>query len=253
MRSMADETLWKRARRSAAMERPARGDGRVSSARERVRRALRLARCAVLGPLISGCLYDAEVPCSPGQVLVNDAVCVCAEGSALTDQGCVPCGQNEVAGANGCVCADGTSRAAEGAPCEAGPSALGVACDTQGAPCSDAAYNVCHVTSDSGGSATGGYCTEACTSSEDCEGGYACDVAATPTYCRRPPTGMGLACASNDDCAGNEASFCEGFMLHQCVVANCSTAAQDCFPGTKCCDFTAFGAPAPFCLPDGAC
>jgi hypothetical protein len=200
-----------------------------------------------VGSLLLGCLYDADDRCSPGTVLVGETVCVCTEGSVLTDEGCVVCGENEVAGSGGCVCAAGFSRSSEGAPCQAAASALGLACDASSAPCTDPTYNVCHVTS-----GTSGYCTEGCASSGDCDGGFACDTTATPAYCRRPPTGAGQTCSADAECAGTEATMCETFMSHQCVVV-CDVAAPDCFPGMTCCDFTMFGAPAPFCLPEGSC
>lgn len=247
---MANEVSTSVARNGVAADVRAIGNPGARGAWRQRWRVPRIVSLSLLGALIHGCLYDSDDPCSPGQVILDDAVCVCADGSALTDRGCIPCGENEVAGSGACVCAAGFSRTSEGAPCAAEPSLLGLACDTESAPCSDATYSLCHV-SDGAGSA--GYCTEACASSEDCDGSYACDTTTSSPYCRRPPTGTGLACATDADCAGNEASLCESFMLHACVVANCSPTAQDCFPGTKCCDFTAFGAPAPFCLPDGAC
>lgn len=243
---MANVALSNRTSQRTALVRTERGEGPRRGSGFGRRRWVRAAALAAMGCLLLGCLYDADDPCSPGTVLSGGTVCVCAEGSVLTDDGCVDCGENEVADSAGCVCATGFSRASEGAPCESGPSALGVACDTASAPCADATYSVCHVTSD-----TGGYCTEGCTASADCEGGFACDTTATPAYCRRPPTGAGTTCSGDADCAGTEATLCENFMLNQCVVV-CADAA-DCFPGTKCCDFTMFGAPAPFCLPDGSC
>lgn len=224
----------------------ARGLG-FPSASWALKRAGRLCIWAMLGALSSGCLYDADDRCSPGQVLVDGVTCVCAEGSALTEAGCTPCGDNEVSGGSACVCAPGFSRATVDSPCSLAPSALGAACDTATMSCSDEAYSLCQPSN-----GTAGYCTQVCTTSDDCEGGYACDVAATPPYCRRPPSGAGRACTANADCADTEATLCEAYMLHQCVVV-CDVAAPDCFPGTQCCDFTMFGAPAPFCLPLGAC
>jgi hypothetical protein len=225
----------------------ARGEGSKCAAGPERRRWLRCVGLAFTATLLLGCLYDADDRCSPGTVLFGGTVCVCAEGSALTDEGCVVCGENEVAGAGGCVCAVGFSRSSEGAPCQAAASALGLTCDTLSAPCADTTYDVCHVTN-----GTGGYCTKSCADSGDCDGGFACDTAATPPYCRRPPAGAGMTCSGDADCAGTEATLCESRMSHQCVVV-CDAAAQDCFPGLKCCDFTMYGAPAPFCLPDGSC
>jgi hypothetical protein len=203
---------------------------------------------AGLAAIVAACVYDSDDRCSPGQVLFDDYRCTCAEGAVLTAQGCVPCGENEVPGGSGCVCAEGFSRPTDDTPCQALPSALGVACEVTGAPCSDPSYSLCFAAS-----GTAGYCTSECTTSEECVGGYVCDVAAAPPYCRRPPTGFGRACETDADCADTEATYCDSFTLHQCVVRDCSPANQDCFPGTRCCDLSQFGVPAPLCLPNGAC
>lgn len=199
------------------------------------------------GLALSGCVYDADDRCGPGQTPLGKGLCVCLPGSVLTVAGCVACGENEVAAGAECVCAEGFSRAGEGAACEQRASGLGAACDAASSACPDPAYGLCFATDGSAG-----YCTEECTSSEDCEGGYACDTAAAPPFCRRPPVGAGQPCTSDAECTG-EATFCESFMLRQCVVSNCSPEADDCFSGTQCCDFTQFGAPVTFCLPTGAC
>jgi hypothetical protein len=112
-------------------------------------------------------------------------------------------------------------------------------------PCTDATYNHC---------AAAGYCTTSgCTGAGDCTGGYACDVSGTPAYCRRPPMGIGKTCTSNADCAGSEATFCDMFGGNKCIVEGCSLSPDSCFPGTECCDLTAFGVPMPICIPEGAC
>jgi hypothetical protein len=235
--------------------RPRTSDGH-SGAAARHSTAFRSKRSAVhpivlfagLAAAIAACVYDSDDRCSPDQVLYDDGRCICVEGTVLTAQGCVPCGENEVAGGSECVCIEGFSRPTPDSPCQALPSALGVACDVSGAPCSDPSYALCFAASGSAG-----YCTSECTTSEECVGGYVCDVAAAPPYCRRPPTGVGRACATDADCADTEAAYCESFMLHQCVVRDCSPADQDCFPGTQCCDLSEFGVPAPLCLPNGAC
>ena len=205
---------------------------------------------ATLGALVpSACVYDADDRCSPGQVLVSDSACGCAPGSAFTPQGCVPCAENEVAGANGCACAEGLSRPTPDAACQAPPQELGVACDVQSAPCTSGQYDHCQLVSGSSG-----YCTSTgCASSAECAGGYACDTTASPPFCRRPPLGMGKACEAPAGCAGTEATWCDTFMSHTCLVQGCSVAAQDCFEGLKCCDFRQFGVPEPLCVPQGGC
>ena len=205
---------------------------------------------AALGALVpSACVYDADDRCSPGQVLLTDSACGCAEGSAFTPQGCVPCAENEVAGPNGCACAEGLSRPTPDAACQASPRELGVACDAGSTPCTSSQYDHCQLVS-----GMGGYCTSTgCASSAECEAGYACDAAASPPFCRRPPLGAGRACVAPADCAGTEATWCDTVVSHTCLVQGCSVAAQDCFEGTQCCDFTQFGVPAPLCVPPGAC
>lgn len=197
-----------------------------------------------------GCLYDPQDRCSAGEVLAPDGFrCVCGEGFAWTAAGCVACAEDEVPGPSGCACAEGLVRSSPEAACEAVPSALGRACNPSGATCAEAPYDYCHVTT-----GTAGYCTQrGCVSSGECEAGYACNSAATPSYCERPPRGMGQACASAADCAGTDATWCDTFMTHTCIVQGCSVAAQNCFGGGSCCDLSQFGVPQPLCLPPGAC
>jgi hypothetical protein len=143
----------------------------------------------------------------------------------------------------------GFVRTGAGGACEAASAALGAACDTASMPCTDATYGYCQAVS-----GTGGYCTTSgCTASAQCEAGYACDTSATPAYCQRPPLGLMQPCDTSAECTGAEATFCETFMLNACVVLGCSVAEENCFEGYQCCDFTAFGVPAPICLPAGAC
>jgi hypothetical protein len=204
----------------------------------------------MLGALLQGaCIYDSDDRCSPGQVLLTDSNCVCAEGSAFTPNGCVPCAANEVVGPSGCVCAEGLVRPTPDAACQAPPQELGVECDMESAPCTSTQYDHCQLVS-----GMSGYCTSTgCASSAECEGGYACDTAASPPFCRRPPLGAGRACESPADCAGTEATWCDTFMTNTCLVQGCSVPTQDCFGGMQCCDLTQFGVPEPLCLPPGAC
>jgi hypothetical protein len=125
---------------------------------------------------------------------------------------------------------------------------LGTPCSTD-APCEDPAYDACEVGADGSG-----YCTTTgCTSSEDCTGGYACNLSETPSYCQRPPAGAGMSCASDADCAGTEATYCDAFMQHACLVQGCNVTVNDCFAGTECCDLSMYGVPEPICVPAGAC
>lgn len=205
----------------------------------------------ILAFAIVGCVYDSDQRCGEGQVLETEGseTCICAPGYATTPTGCVRCGQHETAGATGCVCEAGYSRASETAPCTATPAGLGTACDATSNPCMDATYNFCHATS-----GTAGYCTvQNCTSETGCSGGYVCDLAASPSYCRRPPVGAGTPCESDANCAGTEATYCDTSQSHSCVVQGCTLAPDNCFTGTECCDLSIYGITAPLCVPAGAC
>jgi hypothetical protein len=198
----------------------------------------------------TACVYDPDQRCGENQILSSDGrQCSCVPGAVMTAHGCTLCGLNEVPGNGVCDCAAGYVRPTLNAACEEAPSAMGMACDTSGAPCTDSTYATCHVT---GGST--GYCTNAgCTSSADCQGGYACDTTATPPFCKRPPVGAGLACQSSADCAGTEATYCDLVVTHQCLVQGCKRTPDDCFSGTVCCDLSTFGVAQPICVLPGTC
>jgi hypothetical protein len=197
-----------------------------------------------------GCVYDPNHRCDDYEVLSADGrQCVCMPGAAMTAHGCTLCGANEVAGNGTCDCVAGYSRPAPGLACQQVPSAQGAACDTLSAPCTDPTYTTCHVTN-----GTAGYCTNVgCTTSAECPNGYACAVDAQPPYCRRPPVGAGRACQTSADCASSEATYCDSFMTHQCLVQGCALAPDNCFAGTVCCDLTSFGVPQPICVQSGTC
>jgi hypothetical protein len=109
---------------------------RSNAARRSARRLChRVALLAGFAALVAGCVYNADDRCNAGRVRLGP-FCACPEGSVLTGQECVPCGENEVAGGTACVCAEGFSRASEGAPCQAGPAGLSAACGA-GATCPD--------------------------------------------------------------------------------------------------------------------
>jgi hypothetical protein len=204
-----------------------------------------------LTPLIAafqGCIFDADDRCGEGQVIYGDDVrCVCAEGATWTEEGCVPCGENEVPDATGCTCESGFVRPTPDAACEPVPG-LGDDCDTESVPCTEPDYPYCQVVS-----GTAGYCTASdCTTSSDCPAGYACETSGSPRFCKRPPVGAGESCESSADCAGTEATFCETFTTHQCLVEGCSLAPDDCFEGNTCCDLSQFGLPT-VCVPEGTC
>jgi hypothetical protein len=189
----------------------------------------------------TGCLYDADKPCGDLDVYGDNVRCVCPAGSVYTPDGCLTCGAHEVADATGCTCEDGYDRPSAGAPCA--PLGLGVACDPD-APTCDAPFTHCEPDADAG------YCTSECTSSGDCNGGYACN---DDSVCQRPPSGLGKPCTAPADCAGTEATFCDTVVAKSCQVQGCSLDSNDCFIGYECCDLTMFGVPQPLCIPEGAC
>ncbi len=201
-----------------------------------------------LGALLSvaptACVYDGDERCGPHQVLLSADRCACEPGFVPGTAGCIPCGDNERESNGACVCVDGYARGSEAAVCEAIPQELGGACDPDTSPCTSKDYTLCHVPNDGAG-----YCTNACSSSADCDGGYLCHEAGADSYCRRPPVGHGDACKTSADCSG-EATFCETIQSHLCLVP-CSAGNTDvCFEGEVCCDFVLFN---PICVPSNAC
>ena len=186
---------------------------------------------------VSSCLYDSGERCDSDQVYDATAgVCVCTGNTipgtnADGSPGCVPCGEHELSSHDTCVCEEGYERPAAGGACALPPEAQGLACESD-ADCTDATFDTCHL--DDGGS---GYCTNVGCASGECSGGYACDTVATPSYCARPPSGAGQACATDADCAGTEATFCESVITHVCYVEGCALDGNDC-PGKECCDLS---------------
>ncbi|HET9932548.1 MAG TPA: hypothetical protein VFQ35_17720 [Polyangiaceae bacterium] len=195
------------------------------------------------GAFASACTFDSSDRCGPNQVIFGDNLrCVCDTHSAYTATGCVRCGEHEVAGPSGCVCEPNFSKGTGGV-CEPTPMGIGVPCD---GTCEDPVYKHCETT------ASGGYCTNTgCTGPADCTGGYACDTATG--VCKRPPIGLAKSCTSNADCAGTEATYCDTFVTHSCLVQGCTLAPDNCFQGWECCDLSSFGIPQPLCVLAGAC
>lgn len=208
----------------------------------------RLALWVAIGALcqpVLGCVYDPDERCGPHEVTLDNDRCSCEEGYVPGTKGCVPCPENEREQNGACICAEGFARVADADPCTPLPSGLGAACD-DATPCTPGGrYSLCQGSSDGSG-----YCTSTCITSDDCEGGYKCHPQGDTGYCRRPPTGYAQSCKSDDDCAGNEASYCEQLSQHVCLVP-CSAGHSDvCFEGETCCDFVLF---APICVPESAC
>jgi hypothetical protein len=228
-----------------------------------------LALCGV------ACLYDSDRRCDTREREINSDRCICAPGfvagaggcvpcpegeveqngrcTCSPDRGrdaasgtCVPCGDNESSTNEVCECAAGFTRDAATGACSA--SGLGAPCSSE-LSCSDPSHPDCHSVD-----ATSGYCTRLnCTSSADCEGGFACDLTASPSYCERPPVGQGRPCASAADCAGSEATYCETFTSNVCLVRDCTVGGADCFEGWSCCDLGSFGLNERLCVLEGSC
>jgi hypothetical protein len=151
-------------------------------------------------------------------------------------------------GVGGTVGSGGTSSGQGGASNAGGPDAgLGVDCDPDTNPCMDRIYNYCRAVS------TGtGYCTtQGCTQVVDCTSGYDCDTTTNPSYCRRPPTGVGFPCATASDCVG-EANYCDTMVSSSCLVRDCTLAPDNCFAGYKCCDLRNLGLPT-LCVEPSLC
>jgi len=205
----------------------------------------------VLGSIgLAACVYDADDRCGEHQAFDEaERMCLCESGFVLADGECVSCGAHEVSGPTGCVCDEGYLRADASAPCEPIPAGQGLACDAETESCPDPAFPYCHAPD-----AGEGYCTTSeCSSSDDCSGGYACDLTVSPSVCRRPPAGLGQSCESADDCAGGEATYCDAYMTHSCLVENCTLSPDNCFDGYECCDLSGFGVPTPICVAEGSC
>jgi len=230
---------------------------------------------------VVGCVYDSSGQCGEGEVLYTDGVhvCVCAPGWIQTSEGCVQCGEHEVASQSGCVCESGYAReTAEGACKECGENEVagpnGCTCgDGYGRPDADSACVLCaehEVTSSSGQcecepgfarAAEGEACEAAasnsgggeCTSDDDCADGSRCDLKVSPTACRKAPTGLNAPCTSDADCADTEATYCDTVYTNSCLVQGCTLDPDNCYPGTECCDLSAYGLTQPLCVAEGAC
>ncbi|MEM6731551.1 MAG: hypothetical protein AAF658_08335 [Myxococcota bacterium] len=209
-----------------------------------------LRNFAWLGAFIaSSCIYDPDEVCGSGQRLVNEA-CECRAGFVeLPDGRCEACPENEVVRDGVCDCADGFARD-ESTTCAEIVAGIGQTCTTD-ADCLDPNFPFC------ANAANDGYCTSTgCAMSDECGEEFACNQERSPSFCERPPTGLGLACSSDADCAEFEASSCDTLVTGVCFVANCDLENDECFEGFICCDLSAFvglGAPPTACVPPGDC
>jgi hypothetical protein len=216
--------------------------------------AFRITNRAALSCLLSflavfaACVYHHDHVCSPVEVQYPDTdACVCAANSIpvkrpinvlvpqATDQPliamCTACGEHSTATNGSCVCDAGYVKGTSGCVV----SNLGAACASDG-ECLDGDAHRCQLATD----ATSGYCTTmGCAANADCNtsADYACAVNASPTFCRRPPSNQGKACATQglDPTCGAEAPICA---LGQCITIVC-TLDSDCSPSRKCCDLSA--------------
>ena len=188
--------------------------------------------------LLAGCLVS-ESKCVENQEFSDELVrrCVCKVGFVVAPDGdsCIACGENEVAVAGECQCEEGYGRTSADGACEevaAGTPVLGGRCAADD-ECFDP-YGYCV-------SAEGdGYCSSTgCSSNADCEAEWTCTEDSDLSFCRRPPTGLGEACGSSDDCRDFEASYCEMVQSKACQEAGCGKGVP-CHADWACCDYTAF-------------
>ena len=201
-----------------------------------------------LAAMPAGCLVDGDHPCGTHQVLNDADLCVCTEGTVLSKKtgDCGPCPEYEVALGGACACEAGRIRDTASGTCLVSPQ--GLPCHPTNLPCQDPVFSLCAV--DPAG--VEGYCTSAgCASSVDCTNEYACVQSNGGSFCKRPPTGQGMACAQPADCAGLQASYCDTFN-RVCRVSGCQLAQRgSCHEGWVCCDMTAWpfpGVPETMCV-----
>lgn len=219
----------------------------------RVERASKGVWVLLCAAAAGACIYDGDDRCGPNMELSAVESCDCIPGYVLEGASCVVCPEHEIEERGACVCAAGFQRPSAGAACVEPPpetpgAGLGARCsDSQ--RCTDPAFDHCAEASNGDR-----YCTQSsCGSSDDCAAGYACSNAADGSYCQRSPLGLESPCATQADCAGTEATYCETLISQSCLVQGCSLSANDCFEGWECCDASAYGMPIPLCVPSGEC
>jgi hypothetical protein len=184
--------------------------------------------------LSASCVYDASHPCG-ANMHFDDTLeaCLCDDGAISVDGGCQLCADDEVVADNTCACPPGTTKDAANI-CTAVPG-LGDPCDAA-KPCIDATYSYCAIHD----GAAAGTCTKQCASNADCIDTYTCATWLAQPYCM-VFAGLGKPCSAQEDCAGTDATFCDTFISHTCVVANCTLTGNECPRGTTCCDLSNFG------------
>lgn len=194
------------------------------------------ALVASIAAYFGGACIDDSERCGSNMVFDEKRyACFCDDHSVSLDGSCKACAADEVVVGGVCGCPPGEVKN-EANLCAA-VAGLGDPCSAD-QPCSDATYNVC-APATAGSSA--GTCTSSCTSDADCSPSYTCAVWESAPYCRQF-SGLGAGCASDADCAGFDATVCDTYLSHTCIVAGCSVNANDCPRGLTCCDLSAFGA-----------
>jgi hypothetical protein len=185
---------------------------------------------------VSACLVDAGDPCGDELVETATGACMCPEGTVPDGARCAACGENEHPAGGECACDEGFVRATANASCEP----FSAECQPPDCP------EPCE----------GDDCEPAsCESSAECASPLLCDVHGSGA-CEPPPEGLGKSCASDADCAGTEATYCEVFQTLTCQVENCVESSGVCPGDMQCCDFQILG--RSLCIPsdslnDGEC
>jgi hypothetical protein len=80
----------------------------------------------------------------------------------------------------------------------------------------------------------------------ECADDELCDVHDTQ-QCLPKPDGLGQGCASDADCAGTMATYCEIFSSSTCQVEGCADEDGVCPGDMACCDFAILG--RSLCIP----
>ena len=180
----------------------------------------------------TGCVYDANELCGPHMKYDTSLdVCLCDDSSIADGLRCTLCPADEVAVAGACGCAPGSTKNSAGV-CDR-VVGLGDPCQSA-SDCTNPGYAYCAP------GVTGSSCTSACASDSDCGDSYTCATWEPQPYCREF-VGLGMSCTSAADCAGTDATFCDTYQSHTCIVAGCTVGDGACPRGTLCCDFSQYG------------
>jgi hypothetical protein len=197
------------------------------------RRAPWLAAGWVLSLVMSApaCLVDLDDRCGNDQHYdAESETCLCNADFERAGDRCAPCAENEMGSAEGCVCVEGFSRSSADSECKPAAS-LGQDCDSD-ADCGED-FGYCAPA----GEAEHGYCTAAdCMTAADCPTDYGCNTRQSPSFCERPPEGLGTPCKAAEDCAGFVASYCETVSAGACLVNDCAPDPDKCHGDWVCCD-----------------